>query len=156
MITAAAKEIGDLIKIGTFLPDPGTPVNRKAVDSRIVFKVKHRADGSFDRFKARLVAKGFMQRLGFDFFSTFSPMTTLTTARTVFAIAVRHGLRINHAGVPQAFVNALLKEDVSRYGPNCHLVCQSTETVSSTKLPSCCEPSMGCARRPKPLTKDRP
>ena len=112
MIAAAAKEIGDLIKIGTFGLDPEVPVNRKAVNSRIVFKVKHRADGSFDKFKARLVAKGFMQRLGFDFFSTFSPMATLTTVRTVFAIAVRLGLPIFHADIPQAFVNALLKEDV--------------------------------------------
>ena len=64
MIAAAAKEIGDLIqKIGTFSPEPEIPINRKAIDSRIVFKVKHRADGMFDKFKARLVAKGFMQRL---------------------------------------------------------------------------------------------
>ena len=58
----------------------------------------------FDKFKARLVAKGSMQRLGFDFFSTFSPMATLTTVRTVFAIAVRLGLPIYHADIPQAFV----------------------------------------------------
>ena len=70
MISEAAKEIEDLIKSGTFSPDPEIPVNRKAVDSRIVFKVKHRANGSFKKFKARLVAKGFMQRLGFGFFST--------------------------------------------------------------------------------------
>ena len=87
-------------------------MNRKAVNSRIVFKVKHRANGSFKKFKARLVAKGFMQRLGFGFFSTFSPMATLTTVRTVFAIAVRLGLPIYHADIPQAFVNALLIEDV--------------------------------------------
>ena len=62
MIAAAAKEIGDLIKIGTFSPDSEIPVNRKAVDSRIVFKAKHRADGAVDKFKSRLVANGFMQR----------------------------------------------------------------------------------------------
>ena len=88
-------------------------MNRKTANSRIVFKVKHRADGPFDKFKARLVAKGFMQRLGFGFFSTFSPMATLTTVRTVFAIAVRLGLLpIFYADIPPAFVNALLKEDV--------------------------------------------
>ena len=112
MIAAAAKEIGDLIKIGTFSPEVEVPAGRKPIDSRIVFKVKHRADGTFDKFKARLVAKGFMQRLGFDFFSTFSPMATLTTVRTVFAIAVRLGLPIFHADIPQAFVTALLKEDL--------------------------------------------
>ena len=122
MIAAAAKEIGDLIKIGTFSPEPEIPVNRKAIDSRIVFKVKHRADGTFDKFKARLVAKGFMQRLGFDFFSTFSPMATLTTVRTVFALAVRLGLPIYHADIPQAFVTAKLSEDVwLRLPPGIHI-----------------------------------
>ena len=121
MIAAAAKEIGDLIKIGTFSLAE-IPINRKAIDSRIVFKVKHRADGTFDKFKARLVAKGFMQRLGFDFFSTFSPMATLTTVRTVFAIAVRLGLPIYHADIPQAFVTAKLSEDVwLRLPPGIHI-----------------------------------
>ena len=93
-------------------PEAEVPAGRKPIDSRIVFKVKHRADGTFDKFKARLVAKVFMQRLGFDFFSTFSPMATLTTVRTVFAIAVRLELPIFHADIPQAFVTALLKEDL--------------------------------------------
>jgi hypothetical protein len=112
MVAAAAKEFGDLIKIGSFATDPEIPTDRKPIDSRIVFKVKYRANGEFDRYKARLVAKGFMQKLGFDFFSTFSPMATLTTVRTVFAIAVHLGLPIYHADIPQAFVTALLKEDV--------------------------------------------
>ena len=112
MVAAAAKEFGDLIKIGSFATDPEVPTGRKPIDSRIVFKVKYRANGEFDRYKARLVAKGFMQRLGFDFFSTFSPMATLTTVRTVFAIAVHHNLPIYHADIPQAFVTAKLQEDV--------------------------------------------
>ena len=127
MIAAAAKEIGDLIKIGTFSLAE-IPINRKAIDSRIVFKVKHRADGTFDKFKARLVAKGFMQRLGFDFFSTFSPMATLTTVRTVFAIAVRLGLPIYHADIPQAFVTAKLSEDVwLRLPPGIHINCDGKQ-----------------------------
>ena len=64
MIAAAAKELDDLIKIGTFDTEPQIPQGRKAVGSRIVVKVKYRANGEFDKYKARLVAKGFMQRLG--------------------------------------------------------------------------------------------
>ena len=35
----------DLIKIGTFATEPSIPSDRKAIDSRIVFKVKYRANG---------------------------------------------------------------------------------------------------------------
>ena len=97
MIAAAAKELGDLIKIGTFDTEPQIPQGRKAVGSRIVFKIKYRANGEFDKYKARLVAKGFMQRLGFDFFSTFSPMATLTAVRVLFAVAVHYNLEVDHA-----------------------------------------------------------
>ena len=135
MIAAASKEIGDLIKIGTFATEPSIPSDRKAIDSRIVFKVKYRANGEFDKYKARLVAKGYLQRLGFDFFSTFSPMATLTTVRTVFAIAVKLGLRIHHADIPQAFTQAHLDEDIwLRLPPGNVLVDRSGKTHNIVKL----------------------
>ena len=61
-----AKEIGDLLKIGTFelveLPD-----GRKPIGSKLVLKVKHKADGTWEKDKARLVALGFLERVGLDF-----------------------------------------------------------------------------------------
>ena len=135
MIAAASKEIGDLIKIGTFATEPSIPSDRKAIDSRIVFKVKYRANGEFDKYKARLVAKGYLQRLGFDFFSTFSPMATLTTVRTIFAIAVKLGLRISHADIPQAFTQAHLDEDIwLRLPPGNVLVDKEGKTHTIVKL----------------------
>ena len=47
------KEIkGLLVDLGTFSLEP-LPAGQRALDSRIVLKVKYRADGSFDKNKAR-------------------------------------------------------------------------------------------------------
>ena len=46
------KEIKGLVDLGTFSLEP-LPAGQRALDSRIVLKVKYRADGSFDKNKAR-------------------------------------------------------------------------------------------------------
>ena len=110
-LQAIAKAFNDLVAIGTF-SSVEVPNNRKAISSRIVLKVKHRADGAFDKYKARLVARGFLQKLGVDFVSTFSPMATLTSIRILLAIAVHNNLDIVHADIPQAFLKARLDTNI--------------------------------------------
>ena len=64
------KEIRDLCSIGTFELVDRTPDTRE-LSSRLVLKVKYKADGSYDKHKGRLVIRGFEARPGFDFLSTF-------------------------------------------------------------------------------------
>jgi hypothetical protein len=44
------------------------PSDVKPIGCKWVFKVKHKADGTIERYKARLVAKGYNQIEGLDFF----------------------------------------------------------------------------------------
>ena len=40
------------------------PMGKKTVGCKWVYAMKHKADGSIERYKARLVAKGFTQTYG--------------------------------------------------------------------------------------------
>jgi hypothetical protein len=58
-------------------PRPGLNI----IDSKWVFRLKHKADGSIDRYKAQLVVKGFNQQYGIDYDENFSPVVKPTTIR---------------------------------------------------------------------------
>jgi hypothetical protein len=70
-------------------PCPLQP-GHNVIDCKWVFKVKHKADGSIDRYKARLVSKGFRQRFGIDYDDIFSPGVKSVTIRLVLFIVVSH------------------------------------------------------------------
>jgi hypothetical protein len=111
MIRAIAKEITDMIDISTFELCE-LPKFRRAIPTKLVLKVKHRADGTLDKYKARMVVQGFHQIIGKDFHATFSPMASFVNVRLVISLAVTNGWSLMHADVPQAFLRSSMDTDV--------------------------------------------
>ena len=49
------------------------PEGKSVVSSKWIYKIKHAAKGSIEKYKARFVARGFSQREGIDYEETLAP-----------------------------------------------------------------------------------
>ncbi|GJZ55995.1 retrovirus-related pol polyprotein from transposon TNT 1-94 [Tanacetum coccineum] len=87
------------------------PAGKKALQSKWVFRVKEKQDGS-KRHKARLVVKGFQQKRGVDYNEIFSPVVKITTIRLVFSIVAAKDLHLEQLDVKTAFLHGDLDEDI--------------------------------------------
>lgn len=63
------------------------PKGKKLIRCKWVFTIKHKVDGTIDKYKARLVAKGYTQTFGVDYQETFAPVTKMKTIRVFLSLA---------------------------------------------------------------------
>ena len=108
---AADSEYDSLIKNHTWdLVEP--PEGKNIVGCKWVFKLKHNADGSIDRYKARLVAQGYSQEPGQDYDEIYAPVAKYTSIRSVLAIANQLDLDIHQMDIKTTFLNGNLENEI--------------------------------------------
>ena len=88
------------------------PEGKSVVTSRWLYKLKHAADGSVEKYKARFVARGFSQVEGIDYDETFASVARYTSLRALISIAAEMGWKIHQMDVKTAFLNGIIQEEI--------------------------------------------
>jgi hypothetical protein len=110
-VAAIDKEMDSMIKNEVFdLVE--LPRGRKAIGSKVIFKVKTDSTGSVSKLKARFVAQGFRQVQGLDYNETFAPTAKGASIRAVLALAADADLELDQMDVATAFLNGNLEEEI--------------------------------------------
>ncbi|KAK2992688.1 hypothetical protein RJ640_029945 [Escallonia rubra] len=105
------EEINAIVKNKTWSLVP--PYSSQNINGcKWVFHIKHKTDGTLDKYKVRLVAKGFHQRPGIDFTETFSPIVKPTTIRLLLTFFVFYKWPLYQLDVNNAFLQGSLEEEV--------------------------------------------
>lgn len=108
---AVQNEINALVKNNTWTLT-NLPPGKKTVGCKWVFSVKHKADGSIERFKARFVAKGFTQSYGIDYQETFAPVAKVNTIHVLLSLVANKDWALHQLDIKNAFLNGDLEEEV--------------------------------------------
>ena len=111
---AMDREIATLEEAGTWATVP-RPTGKNIVSSKWVFRIKRKADGTIEKYKACLVARGFTQKLGVDYFETFSPVAKLASFRIILAMAARNDWDADTFDFNGAYLNGELDDNEEIY-----------------------------------------
>ena len=91
---AMVEEYDSIMKIQVWEVVP-RPQGKKVVGSRWIYKVKHAANGSMEKYKACFVAKGFSQKEGIDYEETFAPVSKYYSIHTIISLVVEMGWHVD-------------------------------------------------------------
>ena len=105
------EEIAVLVKINTWSLFPKSR-EHNVIFCKWIFRIKHKQNGSIDRYKGRFVAKGFHQRPGIEFTYTFSPVVNTTTICILVTFVVYFNQTLYQLDINNAFIQGTLDEEV--------------------------------------------
>jgi hypothetical protein len=88
------------------------PKSKDVVSSKWLFKIKHVADGSIEKYKERFVSRGFSQKEGIDYEETFAPVARYTLIRTIIALATKMKWKLHQMDMKTTFLNGVIEEEV--------------------------------------------
>jgi hypothetical protein len=88
------------------------PKSKYVVSSRWLFKIKHVADGSIEKYKTRFVTRGFYQKEGIDYEETSAPVARYTSIKTIIALAAKMKWKLHQMDVKTTFLNGVIEEEV--------------------------------------------
>ena len=85
---------------------------KSIMTSKWIYKIKHVADGSIEKYKERFVAHGFSQKEGIDYEENFVPIANYTSIRSVLDLAAVMKWNIHQMDVKTTFFNGVVEEEV--------------------------------------------
>jgi hypothetical protein len=88
------------------------PKSKDVVSSKWLFKIKHAANGSIEKYKAIFVAHGFSQKEGIDYEETFAHVARYTSIRTIIALITKMKWKLHQMDMKTAFLNGVIEEEV--------------------------------------------
>jgi hypothetical protein len=87
------------------------PKGKSIVISKWIYKIKHTAYGSVEKYKARFVAREFSRKKGVYCEDTFAPVARYTSIRTVISPASIMKWKIHQMDVKTTFLNDVIEEE---------------------------------------------
>jgi len=120
------------------------PKEKLVVGSRWIYKVKHAADGSIEKYKAKLAAKTFSKVEGVDYEECFALVSRYSSIRSIITLVVKMGCKIHEMDVRTAFLNGVVEEEIyieqpegfETYDREPHVLTQESIVWSQTGVPS--------------------
>ena len=111
---ARIKEREQLLRYQVFtkISKSDIPEGTRIIDTKWVYLIKRKADGTIKKYKARKVGRGFTQEEGINYDETYAQMMRTETFKILLVIALYRNWAIRQWDVVAAYLQALLKHDI--------------------------------------------